>query len=148
MRLSGCLALCVLALATPAAAAPTFAVKAGLFPPAPTLAAGSRNDNAEPGIAVDGAGAFYAAANIGGFDPAHDSRGAGESGIDIWRSLDRGRTYKWVAAPFNAMSHAPGVGGLDADIAAARYPNAQHRYNVYAVTTAFASLAPPPSDDR
>ena len=44
--------------------APPFAARSGLFPAAPNLPAGSRNDNAEPGVAVDGGGAFYAAANI------------------------------------------------------------------------------------
>jgi hypothetical protein len=146
MRLSGCLALCVLALATPAAAAPPFAVKAGLFPPAPTLPPGSRNDNAEPGIAVDGSGTFYAAANIN-IATSGDTRTAGEPGIDVWRSLDHGRTYKWVAAPLNPLPFAAGVGGFDADIAAARYRNSKRSYNVYAVTTAVSSTALAMSDD-
>jgi hypothetical protein len=146
MRLSGCLALCVLALATPAAAAPPFAVKAGLFPPAPTLPPGSRNDNAEPGIAVDGSGRFYAAANIN-IATSGDTRTAGEPGIDVWRSLDHGRTYKWVAAPLNPLPFAAGVGGFDADIAAARYRNSKRSYNVYAVTTAVSSTALAMSDD-
>ena len=125
----------------PASGASPFSVRSGLLPPAPTLPPGSRNDDAEPGVAVDGRGAFFADANINGFNTANDPRGAGESGADVWRSLDHGRTYRWVAAPFNQLGNAPGVGGQDSDIAAARYKNAGGHYNVYVVTTSVASTA-------
>jgi hypothetical protein len=136
-----------LACASPAHAAAPFSLRSGVFPPAPTLPAGSRNDNAEPGIAVDGAGAFYAAANINVGNAQNDPRSAGEPGIDVWRSGDHGRTYRWVASPLNPARFASGIGGLDADIAAARYPNSKGRYNVYAVTTALSSTALAMSDD-
>jgi hypothetical protein len=135
------------ALPAPAAAAGPFSVKSGLFPPAPILPPGSRNDNAEPGIAVDGAGAFYPAANINIANAPNDPRSAGEPGIDVWRSVDHGRTYRWVASPLNPVQFASGIGGFDADIAAARYRNSKGRYNVYAVTTALSSTALALSED-
>src|SRR3954451_20589329 len=135
------------ACAPPAHAAAPFSVRSGLFPPAPTLPAGSRNDNAETGIAVDGAGAFYTAANINVANAQNDPRSAGEPGIDVWRSGDHGRTYRWVASPLNPVRFASGIGGFDADIAAARYRNSKGRYNVYAVTTAVSSTALAMSDD-
>src|SRR5205085_5829809 len=141
---------CALALACapPAhAAAAPFTVKSRLFPPAPTLPAGSRNDNAEPGIAVDGRGAFYSGANINIANAQNDPRSAGEPGIDVWRSIAHGRSYRWVASPLNPVQPASGIGGFDADIAAARYPNAKGRYNVYAVTTALSSTALALSED-
>src|SRR5690349_25124507 len=121
MRALGVAMLCTLAsaCAAPACAAPPFTAKSGLFPPAPTLTPGSRNDNAEPGIAVDGGGAFYAAANINIATP-NDSRSAGEPGVDVWRSTTHGRSYKWVASPLNPAPFASGIGGFDADVAAAR----------------------------
>jgi hypothetical protein len=144
------LACAVVALAAPSplGAAARFSAKSGLFPAAPALPPGARNDNAEPGIAVDGRGAFFAVGNIhiaGG--ATHDTRGAGEPGVDVWRSVDHGRTYKWVASPLNPVSNGSGIGGFDADIAAARYPNARGRYNVYAVTTALSSTAMAMSED-
>jgi hypothetical protein len=136
-----------LACAAPATAAPPpFAVKSGIFPAAPNLPAGSRNDNAEPGVAVDGSGAFYSVANINIATPS-DSRSTGEPGVDVWRSGDHGRSYRWVAAPLNPVQVASGIGGFDADVAAARYRNATGRYNVYAVTTALSSTALALSDD-
>jgi hypothetical protein len=145
--LAGVACAMALACASPAHGAAPFSVRSGLFPPAPTLPAGSRNDNTEPGVAVDGGRTFYADGNINGFTGIHDPRGAGESGADIWRSVDHGRTYRWIAAPFNPGGNAPGVGGLDSDIAAARYKNASGHYNVYAVTTALASTALARSED-
>jgi len=141
----GLLCAMALACASPAVAATPFSARSGLFPPAPTLPAGSRNDNAEPGIAVDGGGAFYSVANINIATP-NDSRSAGEPGVDVWRS-DHGRSYKWVASPLNTVQFAPGIGGFDADVAAARFRNAKGRYNVYAVTTALSSTALALSDD-
>src|SRR6266550_4535236 len=137
----------VLLLPAHAAAAAPFTAKSGLFPAAPTLPHGARNDNAEPGIAVDGGGAFYAAANIQIVSAPNDTRSAGEPGIDVWRSADHGRTYRWVASPLNPTNFSSGIGGFDADIAAARYPNAHGRYNVYAVTTAVSSTALAMSED-
>jgi hypothetical protein len=99
-------------------------------------------------MAVDGRGAFFAIGNIhiaGG--QTHDPRGAGEPGVDVWRSLDHGRTFRWVASPLSLASNTSGIGGFDADIAAARYPNARGHYNVYAVTTALSSTAMAMSDD-
>src|SRR3954454_10967282 len=144
-------AACTIALACTlpagADAAAPFSVRSGLLPPAPTLPAGSRNDNAEPGIAVDGAGAFYSAANINVANARNDPRSAGEPGIDVWQSGDHGRTYRWVASPLNPARFASGIGGFDAAIAAARYRNSKGRYNVYAVTTALSSTALATSDD-
>src|SRR3954452_15611999 len=141
--------VCAMALscASPAHAATPFSVRSGLFPPAPTLPAGSRNGDAAPGIAVAGGGAFYSAANINVANAQNDPRSAGEPGIDVWRSGDRGRSYRWVASPLNPARFASGIGGFDADIAAARYRNSKRRYNVYAVTTALSSTALAMSDD-
>src|SRR3954470_21097726 len=135
--------VCAMALscASAAHAATPFSVRSGLFAPAPTLPAGSRNDDAEPGIAVDGGSAFYSAANINVANAQNDPRSAGEPGIDVWRSGDHGRSYRWVASPLNPARFASGIGGFDADIAEARYRNAKGRYNVYAVTTALSSTA-------
>src|SRR2546423_11544413 len=144
---AACTIALVCALPARGAGAAPFSVKSGLFPPAPTLPAGSRNDNSEPGIAVDGAGAFYSVANINIAAAPNDPRSAGEPGVDVWRSVDRGRTYKWVASPLNPVQFASGIGGFDADIAAARYRNSKGRYNVYAVTTALSSTALAMSDD-
>ena len=140
--------LCAIAVAcaSPTAAAAPFPAGSGLFPPAPNLPAGSRNDNAEPGIAVDGSGAFYAGANINIATP-NDPRSAGEPGVDVWRSGDHGRSYRWVASPLNPVRFTSGIGGFDADVAAARYRNAKGRYNVYAVTTALSSTALALSED-
>ena len=148
-RLIAAAAACVaLAGAAPADAAAPFTATSGLFPAAPALPHGARNDNAEPGIAVDGRGAFFAVGNIhivGG--ATHDTRGAGEPGVDIWRSLDHGRSYRWIASPFNTTPVTSGIGGFDADIAAARYPNTRGHHNVYAVSTALSSTALAMSDD-
>jgi hypothetical protein len=148
MRYLRIAAACVIALmcTSSARAAAPFSVRSGLFPAAPSLPAGSRNDNAEPGIAVDGGGAFYSVANINIATPK-DTRSAGEPGVDVWRSRDHGRTYQWVASPLNAARFASGIGGFDADVAAARYRNSKGRYNVYAVTTALSSTALAMSED-
>src|SRR4051812_6669530 len=127
-----------LSCASSAHAATPFSVRSGLFPPAPTLAAGSRNDDAEPGIAVDGGGAFYSAANINVANAQNDPRSAGEPGIDVWRSRDHGRSYRWVASPLNPARFASGIGGVGADHAAARPPDSQGRHQAHPVP-------PPPS---
>src|SRR3954471_9691480 len=125
--------VCAMALscASAAHAGTPFSVRSGLFPPAPTLPAGSRNDNAEPGIAVDGAGAFYTAANINVANAQNDPRSAGEPGIDVWRSGDHGRTYRWVASPLNPVRFASGIGGFDGDNAPGRQPHPQGPHHSY-----------------
>src|SRR5947209_14238248 len=111
--------LAILCAATMAAvtAAPAhgFSVQSGLFPPSP-VTQGGRNQNAEPGMTVDGGGTFFAAGNISGFNPRQEPRGGTvASGIDIWRSTDGARSFRWVGSPFNVVNRLPGLGGDDVD---------------------------------
>ncbi|HZU13843.1 MAG TPA: sialidase family protein [Chloroflexota bacterium] len=102
----------------------------GPLPPDPGLGI-QQNQDAEPGIAVDGAGTFW----IGSNDVFYDSRSEGVlSGEDVWKSTDGGQTYQWVASPFGATNNTAGPAGEDSDIAAATAPNAQGYYNVYAAS--------------
>ena len=95
------------------------------------------NLDQEPGVAVSPDGSVWVASSIGAFDPR--GRGAlagGEnppalSGSDVWRSIDGGRTYRWVAAPFNVLPRKNGFGGGDTDIAVAPVRNASGSFNVY-----------------
>lgn len=102
----------------------------GPLPPDPALGI-QRNEDAEPGIAVDGGGTFW----IGSNDVFMDSRAAKVlSGEDVWKSTDGGKTYQWVASPFGVTSSSTGLAGEDSDIAAATAPNANGYYNIYAAS--------------
>jgi hypothetical protein len=102
----------------------------GPLPPNPGLNL-QRNEDAEPGIAVDGSGTFW----VGSNDVFNDSRSAGVlSGEDVWKSTDGGKTYQWVASPFGPTSTTAGLAGEDSDIAAAPVKNANGFYNIYAAS--------------
>jgi len=85
------------------------------------------NHDAEPAVAVTPDGVLWATSIVVGRDP----RGGGQ---DVWRSTDHGGSWQWVAAPFNATSHDPVIGGDDADLVVARGRNAAGNYNVYAAS--------------
>jgi hypothetical protein len=113
----------------------------GPLPPAPTSGL-QRNGDVEPGMAVTPDGVFWIASTING-DPRSGTGGViapkddplfSSSGTDIWRSTDGGGSYQWVAAPFNPVSHRPGLGGGDSDITVASDRNASGNYNVYATS--------------
>lgn len=95
----------------------------------------SRNEDAEPGIGVDGSGNFWIGSDIAPF-AADDPRAVqAVSGEDIWTSSDGGQTYSWVSDPFTINGgNTPGLAGEDSDIAVAPVKNANGFYNVYAVS--------------
>jgi hypothetical protein len=104
----------------------------GVLPPAPASGLKGTNEDAEPGLAVDGNGTFWAASDIEPY-AAKDKRAlAALSGTDVWKSTDGGRSWQWVAAPFNdASTSHPGLGGEDSDIAVASAKNSKGFYNIY-----------------
>lgn len=104
-----------------------------ILPSAPTSGLGTApNEDAEPGIGVDGDGTFWVASDIEPF-AQHDTRALEAlSGTDVWKSSDGGTTWTWVAAPFNDQSTSnPSLGGEDTDIAVAPVKNSNGFYNVY-----------------
>jgi len=96
-----------------------------------------RNRDYEPGMAVAPDGSIWIGASDSFIYPSDDPREAVLSGEDIWRSKDGGRTFRWVADPadLTGTNKAPGPGGGDTDIAVASEFNADHTFNVYAVTS-------------
>jgi hypothetical protein len=103
----------------------------GPLPPNPATGL-HRNNDGEPGIAADGGGTFWVGSNVL-FN--NDPRSTGLlTGEDIWKSVDGGRTYQWVASPFGATSSSTGPAGEDSDITAATVRNAHGYYNVYATS--------------
>ena len=109
-----------------------------------------RNLDAEPGIAVDGAGTYWIASDISPNAPdPRDSKPVGLlTGGDIWKSTDGGQSYQWVANPFSAQGgNNPGLAGEDTDIAAASAPNSNGFYNVYAVSLWVGSTSVAVSQD-
>jgi hypothetical protein len=108
----------------------------------------SRNEDAEPGIAVDGAGNFWIGSDIAPF-AADDPRAVEAlSGEDIWTSTDGGQTYSYVSDPFTVNGgNAPGLAGEDSDIAVAPAKNANGFYNVYAVSLWIGSSSVAVSQD-
>ena len=141
---AGCAAAALLAVA---GAAPSGHAAPPAFVTAPlpqvtgvTYAAGvTHNEDVEPGIGVDPAGEIWVGSNI---DPntTGDPRAlAALSGEDIWRSSDGGRTFQWVADPFNASSSMPALGGEDSDLAVAQERNSSGHYNVYATSLYLAA---------
>jgi hypothetical protein len=97
----------------------------GALPPAPASGTTVNNDD-EPGIAVTPDGVFWATSNSSDARRAETLRGN-----DVWRSVDGGQTYEWVAAPFNLVADQGGFGGGDGDIAVAPERNALGNYNIY-----------------
>jgi hypothetical protein len=118
-----------------AATRPTGPVYRQVVPPAAPVTGLARNNDLEPMVAIDGAGTIWGVGGIGQYD-ARDPRSTGEylTGADIWRSTDNGRSFQWVAAPFNTVEDLPGLGGFDVDIIVAPERNAQGHYTVYAAT--------------
>jgi hypothetical protein len=112
-------------------AVPVF--NSGMLPAAPGLGL-PHNEDAEPGIAVDGGGTVWVASDIEPYaadDPRAQPTGV-LSGSDVWKSSDGGKTYQWVAAPFTQIqSNQAGVGGEDTDIAAAPVKNSMGCYDIW-----------------
>ena len=104
----------------------------GILPPAPDSGLTGRNEDAEPGIGVDGNGTFWVASDIEPYAAADKRALEALSGTDVWKSTDGGKHWKWVAAPFNdASTSQPGLGGEDTDIAVASQKNSNGFYNLY-----------------
>jgi len=133
---AGAIATIAAGLTVPArATGPTFA--GGVFPGAPASGL-AENAGAEPAIASAPDGTLWATSN------AFDARGSGGlRANDVWRSVDGGRTFRWVASPFNPRSDGPGFGGDDVDIAVAPRRNATGHYNVYVAGLWIAADVPP-----
>lgn len=149
----------IAAAAVAAAAAPLAASAAGphairstwttrALPPAPGTNL-VRNEDGEPGIGVSPTGQFWVASDIAPY-AAHDPRVAGGalSGADIWTSTDGGRTYHWVAAPFNDDPATTGLAGEDTDLAVAPVRNAKGFFTVYAASLWLGSSSLAWSDDN
>ncbi|MHB8718329.1 MAG: hypothetical protein ACYDAC_05495 [Candidatus Dormibacteria bacterium] len=119
------------AVAAQAGTSPSGFVTAPL-PPAPSSGLTGTNEDAEPGMGVDGAGTYWVASDIEPY-AAHDTRVAGGvfSGADVWKSTDGGQSYTFVAAPFNAVQGQGSAGGEDTDLAVAPVANSSGCYNVY-----------------
>jgi len=104
----------------------------GILPPAPASGLTGTNEDAEPGIGVDGDGTFWVASDIEPFAASDPRALQALSGSDVWRSKDGGRTWAWVAAPFQgASASSTGLGGEDTDIAVAPEKNSAGFYNIY-----------------
>jgi len=105
----------------------------GVLPAAPGLGLTS-NQDAEPGMGVDGDGGIWIASDIEPY-AATDSRAQPTgllSGSDVWKSTDGGQTFQWVGAPFQQLANdQSGAGGEDTDIAVASVKNSSGHYNVY-----------------
>lgn len=96
----------------------------------------ARNQDGEPGIAADGAGTIWVGSDVAPYAKNDPRASSGLlTGEDIWKSVDGGRTFRWVADPFGSqtLNHG-GLAGEDSDIAAATRRNARGFYNVYAVS--------------
>ena len=110
---------------------PRFVTK--VLPVAPTSGA-KVNQDAEPGIGVDGDGTFWIASDITPYaadDQRKDPVGL-LTGGDVWKSTDGGKSYQWVANPFYALAEESfGLAGEDTDIAVATEKNPQGFYNIY-----------------
>jgi hypothetical protein len=135
LGLSGAVAAIPAARAS-AATPPTFTV--GPLPQATGVtygaAAAGRNEDIEPGIGVTPDGTYWVGSNID-VNTTADPRAAGAlAGEDVWKSTDGGKTYQWVAAPFNPSNALPGLGGEDSDLQVATAKNSNGFYNVYATS--------------
>ena len=107
----------------------------------------TRNEDVEPGMGVAGDGTIWVGSNID-VNSSNEPRAAvALAGEDIWKSTDGGRSFKWVAAPFNVNSQTAGLGGEDSDLAVAPEKNSQGHYNVYATSLYVASSSVAISQD-
>lgn len=105
----------------------------GALPPAPGLGL-TTNQDAEPGMGVDGDGIVWISSDIEPYaadDPRSQQTGV-LSGSDVWKSTDGGQSFQWVAAPFQQVqADQAGAGGEDTDVAVAPEKNSTGHYNVY-----------------
>ena len=103
------------------------------LPPAPGLGL-TTNQDAEPGMGVDGDGVIWIASDIEPYaedDPRSQTTGV-LTGSDVWKSTDGGQSFQWVAAPFqHGANDQTGDGGEDTDIAVASEKNSTGHYNIY-----------------
>jgi hypothetical protein len=145
MKTPALLTSALLALATAALGAGTVVASAAdgqttfttaALPAAPGLGL-TTNEDAEPGMGVDGDGVIWIASDVEPYaadDPRAQPTGV-LSGADVWKSTDAGATFQWVAAPFQqAAADQSGAGGEDTDIAVAPEKNSTGHYNVYAAS--------------
>ncbi len=98
------------------------------------------NNDAEPGVAAAPDGTLWATSNsVDGpcgtavETPATTVR-VTYCGANVWRSLDGGRRWQWIANPFVALGGTPAqqvLGGGDADIAVATEKNDAGHYTIY-----------------
>jgi len=104
-----------------------------MLPPAPGLNL-PHNEDAEPGMAIDGGGTIWIASDIEPYaadDPRAQPSGV-LSGSDVWKSTDGGHSYQFVAAPFTQIqSNQSGAGGEDTDIAASPVANSSGCYDIW-----------------
>lgn len=103
----------------------------GVLPPAPSSGLTATNEDAEPGMGVDGNGVFWVASDVEPYASKDTRALQALSGADVWKSTDDGRTWQWVAAPFNNAGSTPGLAGEDTDIAVAPVKNSNGFYNLY-----------------
>jgi hypothetical protein len=140
------LSLAPVAAILPARASePPEAVAGGVLPTSP-----ANRPNAEPGMAVDGAGAFYVSSLFIGQPPPPDNpTDTWLPGSGVWRSRDQGRTYQWLGDPLKPVQADPmlSFAGGDSDVAAAPEPNALGHYNVYAAALHISEIAVAVSPD-
>jgi len=116
----------------PVPAPPSGLFATGILPPAPASGLTGTNQDAEPGMGVDGNGTFWIASDIEPFAASDPRALQALSGTDVWKSTDGGTTWQWVAAPFNdASTSQPGAAGEDTDIAVAPVKNSNGFYNIY-----------------
>jgi len=94
-------------------------------PPAAPGSGRTVNHDIEPTIAAAPDGTLWATST---------ELGAATPGQDIWKSIDGGTTWTWVADPFRGPGDRPSFGGGDADITVATQPNRNGAYNVYAAS--------------
>lgn len=120
-------------VATSASADASTAFTTGVLPAAPGLGLTS-NQDAEPGMGVDGDGTLWIASDVEPYaanDPRAQPTGL-LSGSDVWKSTDGGQSFQWVGAPFQQLANNQnGAGGEDTDIAVAPVKNSTGHYNVY-----------------
>jgi hypothetical protein len=123
----------------------------GLLPAASTVATQiPHNEDAEPGMAIDGGGTLWIASDIEPYaqdDPRAQTTGT-LSGSDVWKSTDHGMTWQWVAAPFQQVSTSQGgLGGEDTDIAASPVQNSNGCYDIWVASLWIGSTSLAVSED-
>jgi hypothetical protein len=110
----------------------------------------TRNEDGEPGMGVSPTGQFWTASDVAPYaahDPRVDPAAGLLSGADIWTSTDAGKTWKWLADPFNSNSTTAGLAGEDTDLTVAPEKNSKGFYTVYAASLWVGSSSLAWSDD-